>query len=196
MNEQIAITGTGVLKTNSSTSNIVNIRSGPSLSNSVIRQGRKGDTVQILGKTKPSGDSFSWYKVKFGSGQNDIGWVREDVIQVNLSNPNPSDRSTRLYFVTERKTVRIYEDDGQVYMNVYDNQSEVTDPNRAPAAKIPQIYSDDESVSYIALQDRFAYYVRFIAFGEVDFIISDRNNGNVRLQEQGFRASGTEYQRS
>lgn len=194
MTQQISVIGTGVLKTNSSTATLVNIRSGPSLSNSVIRQGRRGDTVQILGQSKPSGESFTWYRVKFGSGQNDIGWVREDVIEVNL-NTNPPDASTRLYFVTESKTVRIYEDNGQVYMNVYDNQSRVTDPNGVSVAKIPQIYINDASISYIALQDRFAYYVRFVPFSEVDFIISDRNNGNIRLQEQGFRASGTEYQR-
>lgn len=191
MNGQIALTGTGVLRTRSS----VNIRSGPSLNDSVIHQGKDGDTVEIFSRSKLPGDTYTWYQVKFGSGQNDIGWVREDLIEVNLSNPNPPDASTRLFFVTESKTVRIYEDNEQVYMNVYDNQSQITDPNRISIAKIPQIYRDDESISYIALQDRFSYYVRFIPFGEVDFIISDRNNANVRLQEKGFRANGSEYRR-
>ena len=192
MNGQISVTGTGVLRTKSS----VNIRSGPSLNDSVIRQGKNGDSVQVLGQSKPSGDRFTWYRIKFGSGQNDLGWVREDLIEVSLNNPNPPDVSTRLFFVTDSKTVRIYEDDGQVYMNVYDNRSEVTDPNGAPVAKIPQLDRDDRSISYVALQGRSAYYIRFIPFGEVDFILSDRNNANIRLQEKGFRASGTEYQRS
>ena len=192
MTGQVSVTGTGILRTRSS----VNIRSGPSLNDSIIRQGKNGDTVQILGRSKPSGDRFTWYRIKFGSGQNDIGWVREDLIEVNLNNPNPPDASTRVFFVTESKTVRVYEEDGQVYMNVYDNQSEVTNPNGVAVAKIPQLDRDDRSISYIALQDRSAYYVRFIPFGEVDFIISDRNNANIRLQEKGFRASGTEYQRS
>ncbi len=195
MNGQTALSGTGVLTTNSPTENLVNIRFGPSLNDSIITQGREGDKVEIFAKSQPAGDTYTWYQVKFGRGSSDIGWVREDVIRLDLDT-NPPDESTRLYFVTESKTVRIYEDNRRVYMNVYDNRSQVTDPNRVAVAKIPQIYHDDESISYIALQDQLAYYVRFIPFGEIDFIISDRNNGNVRLQEQGFRANGTEYRRS
>ena len=143
----------------------------------------------------PSGDTYTWYEVKFDSGADDIGWVREDVVDVTLTNPNPSDESTRLYFVTQSKTVRVYEDKGQVYMNVYDNRSKVTDPNGAPIAKIPQLDRDNQSISYVALKDRSAYYIQFVPFGEINFIISDRNNANILLNENGFRASGTEYQR-
>ena len=194
--QEVALSGTGVLRTNSQTENRVNIRLGPSLNDDIITQGREGDKVEIFSKSQPAGDTYAWYQIKFGSGPSDIGWVREDVIRVNLdSNSNPSDTDTRLRFKTDSKTVRVYEEDGQVYMNVYDNRSQVTDPKGIAVARIPQIYRDDESISYIAHQDRFAYYVRFIPFGEIDFIISDRNNGNVRLQEQGFSASGTEYQR-
>ncbi|MGF1674340.1 MAG: SH3 domain-containing protein, partial [Rivularia sp. (in: cyanobacteria)] len=64
---QTATASDGILKTNSNTINIVNIRSGPSLNNRVIHEGKKGDKVKILDQRKPAGDTRSWYKVKFGS---------------------------------------------------------------------------------------------------------------------------------
>lgn len=47
----------GILNTNSTTINTVNIRSGPSLNRSVIHQGKEGDKVKILDQTKPAGVS-------------------------------------------------------------------------------------------------------------------------------------------
>ncbi|MEB3219687.1 MAG: SH3 domain-containing protein [Nostocales cyanobacterium 94392] len=191
---QTAIASDGILKTNNNTINTVNIRSGPSLNRRVIHEGKKGDKVKILDQTKPAGDTYAWYKVKFGSQPDDIGWVREDVIELTYTNPSPA--STLLLFATNSRTVRIYAEQGQIYMNVYDNRSEKTELYAVEAARLPQVDAQSKWKSYVAIKDNSAYYVRFIPFGEVDFIINNANNGNIILREKGFRASGSEYQKN
>ncbi|MBV6621972.1 MAG: SH3 domain-containing protein [Rivularia sp. (in: Bacteria)] len=183
----------GILKTNSDTINTVNIRSGPSLNRRVIHEGKEGDKVKILDQTKPAGDTHAWYKVKFGSEADDIGWVREDVIELTYT--NPADASTLLYFATDSRTVRIYAEENQIYMNVYDNRAEKTELYAVEAARLPKVDAESKFKSYVAIKDNTAYYVRFIPFGEVDFIINNATNGNILLKEKGFRASGGEYQK-
>ena len=184
----------GILKTNSDTINTVNIRSAPSLNRRVIHEGKKGDRVKILDQTKPAGDTHAWYKVKFGSEADDIGWVREDVIEINYT--NPSSASTLLLFATDTRTVRIYSEENQIYMNVYDNRAEKTELYAVEAARLPKVDAESKFKSYVAIKDNTAYYVRFIPFGEVDFIINNATNGHIILKEKGFRASGSEYQNS
>jgi hypothetical protein len=182
----------GILKTNSSNATIVNIRSAPSLNRRVIHQGKKGDKVKILDQTKPAGDTYAWYKVKFGAEADDIGWVREDVIEINYT--NPSSASTLLLFATNSRTVRIYFEENQIYMNVYDNRAEKTELYAVEAARLPKVDAESKFKSYVAIKDNTAYYVRFIPFGEVDFNVNNATNGNIILKEKGFRASGSEYQ--
>ena len=182
----------GILKTNSDTINTVNIRSAPSLNRRVIHEGKKGDRVKILDQKKPAGDTYAWYKVKFGSEADDIGWVREDVIEINYT--NPSSASTLLLFATDTRTVRIYSEENQIYMNVYDNRAEKTELYAVEAARLPKVDAESKFKSYVAIKDNTAYYVRFIPFGEVDFIVNNATNGNIILKEKGFRASGSEYQ--
>lgn len=184
----------GVLKTNNSNATTINIRSGPSLNRQVIHQGKKGDRVKILDQKKPAGDTYSWYKVKFGSEADDIGWVREDVIELTYT--NPSSASTLLLFATNSRTVRIYSEEKQIYMNVYDNRAEKTELYAVEAARLPKVDAESKFKSYVAIKDNTAYYVRFIPFGEVDFIVNNATNGNIILKEKGFRASGSEYQNS
>ena len=176
----------GVLKTNSNTINTVNIRSGPSLNRRVIHEGKNGDKVKILDQTKPAGDTHAWYKVKFGA--------EADVIEVTYTNPTPA--STLLLFATDSRTVRIYSEEGQIYMNVYDNREEKTELYAVETARLPKVDEEDNWKSYVAIKDNSAYYVRFIPFGEVDLIISNASNGNILLKEKGFRASGSEYQKN
>ena len=183
----------GVLKTNTANTNVVNIRSAPVIKEgNIIRQGKSGDRVKILDKQKPSGDTRTWYKVQFGTQAKDVGWVREDVITL-VSKPstpdkNPTDAQTLVYFVTDAKTVRIYKQD-QVYMNIYDNKTEVTE--RAPAAKLPNNDSKNYWTTYIAIKDGSTYQVRFIPGADTELTILRDNK--VILQQKGFRADGTEY---
>lgn len=182
----------GTLKTNSSNATTINIRSGPSLNRRVIHEGKKGDKVKILDQKKPAGDTYSWYKVKFGSEADDIGWVREDVIEI--THTNPPDKDTLLRFATNSKTVRIYFEENQIYMNVYDNSAEKTELYAVEAARLPKVDAEDKFKSYVAIKDNKAYYVRFIPLGGIDFIINNATNGSISLQEKGFKASGGEYQ--
>ncbi|OUL18958.1 hypothetical protein BV372_33860 [Nostoc sp. T09] len=183
----------GVLKTNSTSTNVVNIRSAPVVKDgNVIRQGKSGDRVKIIDKQKPSGDTRTWYKVQFGTQAKDVGWVREDVISVVASQPapdkNPSETDTLVYFVTDTKTVRVY-GKGQAYINVYDNKTEVT--NRTPAAKLPKNETNQLWTTYIASKDGYTYQVRFIPGADTELTIIHENK--VILQQKGFRADGTEY---
>ncbi|BAY26960.1 hypothetical protein NIES2100_67800 [Calothrix sp. NIES-2100] len=183
----------GILKTNSTSTNVVNIRSAPVIKDgNVIRQGKSGDRVKIVDKQKPSGDTRNWYKVQFGTQAKEVGWVREDVISIVASQPtpdkNPSEADTLVYFVTDTKTVRVY-GKGQAYINVYDNKTEVT--NRAPAAKLPKNDTTNAWTTYIASKDGSTYQVRFIPGADTELTIIHENK--VILQQKGFRADGTEY---
>ncbi len=197
----------GILKTNSTNTSVVNIRSAPVIKDgNVIRQGKSGDRVKILDKQKPSGDIRTWYKVQFGTQAKDVGWVREqfgtqakdvgwvreDVISL-VSKPstpekNPTEAQTLVYFVTDAKTVRVYKQD-QVYMNIYDNKTEVTE--RAPAAKLLNNDNKNYWTTYIAIKDGSTYQVRFIPGADTELTITRDNK--VILQQKGFRADGTEY---
>ncbi|MEM7552852.1 MAG: SH3 domain-containing protein [Cyanobacteria bacterium P01_A01_bin.84] len=193
MSEQVNATAIreGVLKTNNDSASLINIRSGPSLNNKVIRQGKKGDVVTVIEETQPSGEKYTWYKIRFGSAQNDIGWVRNDVIEVTYK--NPSDASTRLRFATQSKTVRIYQGDEEVYINVYDNKAEETELLQVPIAKIPKLDTETKWQGYMTFQGKLVYYVRFIPFGEVSLVTSNKDDGKIIRQEKGFQASGSEY---
>ncbi len=190
----------GVLKTNNpNNQNVqINIRSGPSLNNSVKLTKPAGTRVSILEENQPSGDRYSWYRIRYGDGTNDIGWVREDVINI-LQNPNPSESDTRLLFETQTRQLRIY-DGEQPYMNVYVKATNNTDLLRVPAVRIPK--SDDYQpwISYIAIKDNTVYQVRFIPLtqtrsGQAELIIGDANTGRISLQEKGFGIQGYEYTR-
>ncbi len=185
----------GVLKSNNSSITRVNIRSGPSLRNSIISKGNVGEKVKVIDKEKPSGDTHTWYKIKFGSQFENTGWVRDDVIELSDSPPSDIDAKTVVYFATSAKTVRIH-GLNQRYMNVYDNRKEETELSNVPAAKIPKVDSDkdDSWISYIAVQEGKAYYVRFLPFSATELIISNSNNGQIILREYGLRAWGLEYE--
>ncbi|WP_278548142.1 C40 family peptidase [Paraclostridium bifermentans] len=57
------------------TASTLNIRSGPSTSNSIVGKAYKGNTVDILSS------SNGWYKVKLSNGQ--IGWASSDYISTS-----------------------------------------------------------------------------------------------------------------
>ncbi|MBD2168801.1 SH3 domain-containing protein [Calothrix membranacea FACHB-236] len=195
------ITGTeqiGILKTNNpNNQNLqINIRSGPSLSNNVKLTKPSGTRVTILEKSQPAGDSYSWYRVRYADGNNDTGWVREDVINV-LANPNPSPSDTRLLFETQTRQVRVYGRE-QPYMNIYVKATNSTDLLRVTAVRIPK--SDDYQpwISYIAIKGTTVYQVRFISVtqtrsGQAELIIGESNSGQIYLQEKGFGIQGYEY---
>ena len=68
-------------KTGTVTASTLNIRSGPSTSNSVVTKAKKGEKVTIL--ESKSG----WYRVKLSNGK--TGWGSADYITVQGTNPTP-----------------------------------------------------------------------------------------------------------
>lgn len=193
------VTGSNaVLKSNSSTTNKVNIRAGASVNHNIVHTGNAGDEVKILEKLKPAGDRYTWYKVQYGNASNQVGWVREDVIELR-GETNPSDAATLLYFVTEGKTLRIYTEAGKSLMNVYDNRREQTEITGVVTAKVPKFETSTTSskfITYVAIKNQVSYYARFIPFGETELIIAGSNDGIITYREKGFRASGSEYRRN
>ena len=67
------------------TASVLNIRSGPSTSNSVLGQAYKGNIVDILE------NSVGWYKIKTQNGQ--IGWVSGSYINTSECSENESNDS-------------------------------------------------------------------------------------------------------
>ncbi|WGX74509.1 SH3 domain-containing protein [Paraclostridium bifermentans] len=68
--EETPSTGKGTV-----TADALNIRSGPSTSNSIVGKAYKGNTVDILSS------SNGWYKVKLSNGQ--VGWASGDYISTS-----------------------------------------------------------------------------------------------------------------
>ncbi|WP_052951949.1 C40 family peptidase [Paraclostridium benzoelyticum] len=64
------------------TASALNIRSGPSTSNSIVGKAYKGNTVDILSS------SNGWYKVKLSNGQ--VGWASGDYINTSGGSDNGS----------------------------------------------------------------------------------------------------------
>jgi hypothetical protein len=190
----------GVLKTNNpNNQNLpINIRSAPSINATVKLTRPAGTRVTILEKNQPSGDRYAWYRIRYGEGNNDHGWVREDVINIlPQSNPSPSD--TRLFFETQSRQIRVYGAE-QAYMNVYVKATGSNDLLRATAVRIPRVSDAERWISYIAFKDRTVYQVRFVPLtqtqsGDAELIIGDSNTGRISLQERGFGIQGSEYNR-
>jgi SH3-like domain-containing protein len=55
----------------------INVRSGPSTTGKIVREGLPGDMVQVLRTLKGDG-GYNWHSLLFADGTK--GWVREDLI--------------------------------------------------------------------------------------------------------------------
>lgn len=95
----------GILKSNTSDPKaLVRIRTQPSVKADFVSK-PAGTQVTVLPDTpvkKPNEDTgkiFTWYKVKHGPNANDIGWVREDVIELKDIPPtDPNKGGTKAKF--------------------------------------------------------------------------------------------------
>lgn len=188
----------GVLKSNNLNypNREINIRSRPLITASIRLTQPPGTRVIILDKTQPSGDIYAWYCIRYGDDTNDIGWVREDVINI-LPSTNPPDADTRIFFETQSRQVRVYGSQ-QPYMNVYLKKTNTTELLRANAVRVPKVSDYERWISYITIKDNTVYQVRFIPLtqnqsGQAELIIGNSNNGRISLQEKGFAIEGYEY---
>ncbi|MBW4646602.1 MAG: SH3 domain-containing protein [Goleter apudmare HA4340-LM2] len=181
----------GELKHNKGGTGPVNIRSNPSLTASAVTK-PVGTRVKILEKKQP-GDGHTWYKVSYDSTK--VGWVRDDVIKLlPPQNPqNPPADDTRLYFETDKRQVRVYQKGTNLYMNVYNKQTEKTEISAVSATKLPKDNRAWEG--YLAIKDGRTYRALFIRRGETQLqIISSSDAKEIEPKETGFAAKGVEYQ--
>lgn len=72
----------GMLTARYSTS-AINVRRLPTTNSNIQYVGRVGDRVEVLRALRGYSDSYTWHQVRFPSGIE--GWVREDLINVNVS---------------------------------------------------------------------------------------------------------------
>jgi hypothetical protein len=163
---------TGKLKSNSSSTASVRIRQQPSLQASFVEK-PAGTVVTILGKTSQAdGNGKLWYQVVTADATK--GWV---------------------YFETNSRQVRVYEDGIALYMNVYNKQTSKTELNRAPTTKLvpsqPTLWE-----TYLATQAGRTYQAKFERRGKTELQITNSNTGQtLEPAESGFNSSGFEYQR-
>lgn len=166
----------------------VNIRSSPSLTASAVTK-PVGTKVKILEKKQP-GDGHTWYKVSYDSTK--VGWVRGDVIKI-LPAQNPPTDDTRLYFETDKRQVRVYQSGANLYMNVYNKQTQKTEISAVPTTKLPKDNKGWEK--YIATKDGRTYQASFLRRSATQLqIINSSNAQEIEPSESGFAAKGTEYQ--
>ena len=78
---EVPYNATGTIKNVAETS-VLNVRSGPSTSNSIIGTLKLGDTVTIVAKVKSAGEIYDWYKIKFNSG---YGYIRSDFVDIKFT---------------------------------------------------------------------------------------------------------------
>ncbi|WP_283702624.1 SH3 domain-containing protein [Clostridium perfringens] len=76
--EEVEYRATGTI---TGVSSILNVRSGPGTSYSIVGALKNGDSVRILAKAQPSGEEIFWYKIK----KDDlVGYVRGDFVNAGL----------------------------------------------------------------------------------------------------------------
>ncbi|MFK0730664.1 MAG: SH3 domain-containing protein [Gloeotrichia echinulata GP01] len=177
-----------------------NIRSTPSTKaeTNIVSKQPLGTRVKILDKT--SAEGRTWYKVSYGKQQKDVGWVREDVIKLlpnqtpSKPSQNPDNEDTRLYFETDKRLVRVYEESAKIYMNVYNKKTNQTELSGVSATKLTKDLKTAWE-GYLATKDGRTYQAFFINRGATQLIITSSDTAkNIEPTETGFGAKGIEYQ--
>jgi uncharacterized protein YgiM (DUF1202 family) len=184
----------GELKSNVAGGKSVNIRANPSVTATAVEK-PLGTRVKILEKKQP-GDAHTWYKVSYDNTHE--GWVRDDVIkllppQTPQTSQTPDADDTRLYFETDKRQVRVYESNSNLYINVYNKQTQKTEISGVSATKLPIDQRGWEG--YLGTKDGRTYQALFIRRGATQLLITNSSTAkDLEPKETGFAAKGIEYQ--
>lgn len=182
---------------------MVNIRNSPDLNSPSPVSKPVGTRVTVTDKTGKDTSGFAWYRVTF-DGTKD-GWVRDDVIDLSATpSPSPSPKPTptptpddlavrtRLFFETNTRSVRVFEEGTSVFMNIYNKNTASTELNHVFATKLP---SSRGWENYLSTKDGRAYQASMIRRGATQLKITNSATGlDVEPIESGFKSWGTEYQ--
>ncbi|NJL10076.1 MAG: hypothetical protein HC908_07635 [Calothrix sp. SM1_7_51] len=130
----------GVLKSNNPNNpNLkINIRSRPLITATIRLTQLPGTRVIIIDKIQPSGDVYAWYCIRYGNDNNDIGWVREDVINI-LPATNPPDADTRIFCETQSRQVRVLWRSTGIHECLRQKQLILQKLSRATAVRVPKV---------------------------------------------------------
>lgn len=196
-------TRVGQLKSNAPGVTTVRIRNSPDLTSAFVSK-PVGTRVTITDQTLGADASgFFWYRVTF-DGTKD-GWVRDDVIDVSATpspspspkptptpTPNALDARTRLFFETNTRQVRVFEEGASIFMNIYNKKTAANELTHVFATKLP---SSRGWENYLSTKDGRAYQASMIHRGATQLKITNSATGlDVEPIESGFKAWGTEYQ--
>ena len=181
---------------------MVKIRNNPDLTSAYVSK-PVGTRVTVTDQTGRDASGFVWHRVTFDVTKN--GWVREDVIDISTSptpsptptptpspTPNPIDARTRLFFETNTRSVRVFDEGASVFMNIYNKRTASTELNHVFATRLPNSGGWE---NYLSTKDGRAYQASMIRRGTTQLKITNSATGmDVEPIESGFKAWGTEYQ--
>ncbi|MEM8809646.1 MAG: hypothetical protein AAGF01_26790 [Cyanobacteria bacterium P01_G01_bin.38] len=187
----------GTLKVNGSDTTIpINIRWEP---NGELKATRLHNTqVTVLGERPPDAQGHTWYKISYGNGPNDTGWVRNDVITLQQPISPSEPDNTQLYFETDARVVRVFIENNLLLMNLYNKSTQKNEARKITALRLPVVLSTQgETTSawrtYVAHQDGLVYIVRYVPRAQTELIRSGALDGIVIDRENGFSAKGSAY---
>ncbi|MEO0455766.1 MAG: hypothetical protein AAF152_04180 [Cyanobacteria bacterium P01_A01_bin.114] len=190
----------GILKVNGSDTTVpINIRQEP---NGKVKATRPQSTqVNVLAAKPPDAQGYKWYKISYGSGPNDAGWVRQDVISLQQPAAPPAPDLTQLYFETPSRVVRVFIDNNLLLMNLYNKSTKITELSQLTTLRLPVGISNSEETasawrSYVAHKDGLVYIVRYVPLAQTELIRSGAIDGIVIDRENGFSSKGSAYTRT
>ena len=194
----------GQLKSNTPGVTMVRIRTSPDLASDFVSK-PVGTRVAVTDQTLGADASgFYWYRVSFDTTKD--GWVRDDVIDVSAASPSPSptpaptptptqnplDARTRLFFETNTRSVRVFEEGASIFMNIYNKKTNSTELNHVFATKLPNSGGRE---NYLSTKDGRAYQASMIRRGTTQLKITNSTTGiDIEPIESGIKAWGTDYQ--
>lgn len=161
-----------------------------------------GSKVNVIAESAPDSNEYTWHQVHYGEGENDIGWVRDDVITLDPpTTPEPpaeKDKHVHLYFETDARTIRVFEQDKQLRMNVYHNSTRKMELSGVDAIYLPRAVSAPDGAdvawrSYLTQGHGKVYIARFLPSEQVELIISYATDGEILSKERGFKQDGSAY---
>lgn len=148
----------------------VNVRQEPNTSSTILGQLHGNDGIEILGKIKPSGDTYYWYRINYNGTE---GYVRSDFVTATVEIPVDNNSSAEEPFNKSGKVI---------------NVTTVLNIRKGPGVSYDIIGTLKENnnvliVSRIVESDGYWYKIKFESgFGYVrsDFIeLADENQSNL-----------------
>lgn len=200
------------LKTNSSAASRINIRYAPDGEEVKTDRPHGFGPVRVIAESSKDRNGYIWYKIIYSDdAANDIGWVREDVIDIESldwkdelepeegeASKISTDENTILFFETQERAIRVFNPQGKLRLNIYNKMFRKTQLHQVKAIGLPDIVCapDGSKVrwqGYVAEQNNRVYIARFVPLQQVELIVSNAITGEVFSRAAGFGSKGIAY---